>query len=743
MPLIKKIIAPIFFLFILNFSLSANNSEANSKCKITIDSLQSVMSIDNFVYLLEDTDNRFSLENIQSPEFENLFQFRNSFPEKLKVKTVYWGKIDLHSETYAKIALFVNLGRHIDFFFYEDSVLIKTFHTGLYQNIDDNDEIIPLTNTIGLEIQPHKNSTVYFKFFTERIRTIQPEIYNIEYILSSNLDSKTRRLAIEGILLGTVLLMFFISFMVYLFSKERLFLFYALYLFAISLSFAQNLIEEFVLRNNIILISDISGYLHIFFYIIFMQAFVNMKNLLPVWNKFLNGLKYFWLLAILYLFIQEIIFDNAYLYFETRKIYTLIASLIFFFLTIRLILVPKNIYAKFLGFGSLFLDLGWMLGFILERMNLADDMQIARFGIVVELIIFSIALAYKIYDTNRQKVKAKLMIIRQLEDKNLIQEQTKSELEKTVKERTKELQKTNLTLEQINEEIKSQRDDILKKAEMLSIQNEEIQSQKIEITIQRDLVEEHNKEIEESIHYAERIQHAILPPLEYINEIFPQNFVIYLPKDIIGGDFYYARKINDTIIFAVADCTGHGVPGALMSMMSIAFLNEIVFRRTITKPSNVLNELKNRIKKSLRQTGKLYETKEGIDMSFFALDTSTLKLQYAGANNSAYLVRDNELIELKADKVPVGIHYKELASFTNHEMKVKKGDVFYLMSDGFQDQIGGENKKRLMRKPLLEIIHEISQHSLPVQKKLLENKLDDWKGENKQTDDILMIGLKI
>lgn len=264
-----------------------------------------------------------------------------------------------------------------------------------------------------------------------------------------------------------------------------------------------------------------------------------------------------------------------------------------------------------------------------------------------------------------------------------------------------------------------------------------------EIERQRSEIELKNKNITDSIMYASRIQTAILPPQEMIEEVLPEHFILFKPRDIVSGDYYWmTQKDNETVVVA-ADCTGHGVPGAFMSMLGIAFLNEIVNKADKLVASEILNDLREHVKRSLRQTGKKDEAKDGMDISLCIVNKEKTELQFAGAYNPLYLMRNGELIQLKGDRMPIGIYYKEKESFTNHIIELKSGDLIYLFSDGYLDQFGGKDGKKFLVKQFQDLIVEIHQKPLNVQKQIMEDTLNNWMNGQEQIDDILVIGFKI
>ncbi len=282
---------------------------------------------------------------------------------------------------------------------------------------------------------------------------------------------------------------------------------------------------------------------------------------------------------------------------------------------------------------------------------------------------------------------------------------------------------------------------------ILQKQNSEIERQKLEIEEQRDLADKQRRRITDSIQYARRIQQAVLPPLDAISEHFPDFFVFYRPKDIVSGDFYWVTQKDNLLIIAAADCTGHGVPGAFMSMLGVAYLNEIVNKIAINKhisslsPDVILNQLRDMVITSLHQTGNPEEPKDGMDISLCIIDFEHKKLQFSGANNPLYLIRKGELIVYKGDKMPVSYHQKKDISFTSHEVRLEPDDRLYLFSDGFIDQFGGKDGLKFLAKPFRELLLKIHTQPMQRQQELLEKTLDDWRGDYPQLDDVLLIGL--
>jgi serine phosphatase RsbU (regulator of sigma subunit) len=256
------------------------------------------------------------------------------------------------------------------------------------------------------------------------------------------------------------------------------------------------------------------------------------------------------------------------------------------------------------------------------------------------------------------------------------------------------------------------------------------------------LIEKQRKELNHSIRYASYIQKALLPSQKEIDRYFSQNLVFYLPKNIVSGDFYWFYRLKDKIVFSAADCTGHGVPGAFMSVLGISVLNQIVLSNKNISAGGILDLLREYVMKSLHQTGTMGEQKDGMDIALGIIDFTTNQLQFAGAYNPLYLIRNGELIKYKGDRMPIGIHPIEEKPFENHNISLENGDMIYMFSDGFVDQFGGEKGKKFKHKAFRELLINASKLPINDQKALIIQTFIKWKGKRDQVDDILIIGIR-
>ncbi|MDF1672943.1 MAG: tetratricopeptide repeat protein [Vicingaceae bacterium] len=265
-----------------------------------------------------------------------------------------------------------------------------------------------------------------------------------------------------------------------------------------------------------------------------------------------------------------------------------------------------------------------------------------------------------------------------------------------------------------------------------------IEKQKVEVEDSKKQLEQKNKEITDSIQYAKRIQSAILPSDKLVKEYLQNSFILYKPKDIVAGDFYWMESVGNKILFAAADCTGHGVPGAMVSVVCNNGLNRSVREYGLTDPGKILDKTREIVVNEFKKSEE--DVKDGMDIALCSLEGSTL--QYAGANNPLWIIRNGELLETKADKQPIG-QFDSQVFYTSHTIELQKGDSVYLFSDGYIDQFGGEKGKKFKSKPFKNLLLSIADRDMEEQRTLIDNAFTQWKGDIEQVDDVCVIGFKI
>ncbi len=343
-----------------------------------------------------------------------------------------------------------------------------------------------------------------------------------------------------------------------------------------------------------------------------------------------------------------------------------------------------------------------------------------RWWFISIMFILLVAIVYIIIKLREKALKAK-----------------NEELERLVRERTKEIEKQKEAIEAKNFELEQQQEEII-------VQRDEIAKQRDIAEKHRDALAKQQEEIMDSIYYAKRIQAAILPPNNYLKSFLSEFFILYMPRDIVSGDFYWIKKIGDEIVVVAADCTGHGVPGAFMSMLGSALLDEIILRKTKELTTGeILDALRDGIVNALHQTGKVEEAKDGMDMALYIINPKKHSLQFSGAFNPLYIIRGEEIIELKADRKPIGIFETVETSFSTHNFTPQKGDIIYSFSDGYASQFGGPNGKKFRLSRFKKLFLTIKDRSMQEQNVILQKTLKNWMGvKYEQVDDILVIGVK-
>ena len=273
-------------------------------------------------------------------------------------------------------------------------------------------------------------------------------------------------------------------------------------------------------------------------------------------------------------------------------------------------------------------------------------------------------------------------------------------------------------------------------------EKEIFQLRNVELKAAYDEIHQINLEITTSINYASRIQAALLPQKETLKKTLSDHFILFLPRDVVSGDFYWAARVDNKIVFCAADCTGHGVPGAFMSTLGITLLDEIVHTQKVLKANEILNKLRQNVIEALKQTGKEDEQKEGIDIALCVYDPEINRLEFAGAYLPLYLIRYGKLEEYPGNKIPISYVEEIQQSYQSRLITIQEGDILYLFSDGYADQFGGPNGKKFKYGTLKQYLTDIHRYPMEEQKKLLEENFHLWKGKREQIDDVILMGVK-
>jgi serine phosphatase RsbU (regulator of sigma subunit) len=280
-------------------------------------------------------------------------------------------------------------------------------------------------------------------------------------------------------------------------------------------------------------------------------------------------------------------------------------------------------------------------------------------------------------------------------------------------------------------------------AGMLYKQNKQKQLTNIQLKEQNHIIAEKKQEIDNSIQYAKGIQLAILPNVQELNVQFPQSFVYYKPKDVVSGDFYWFSKVDKDFYCIAADCTGHGVPGALMSIIGMDKIVQAIFEKKISVPGEILSFLNKQIKQVLKQHSDASKQMDGMDLALLKFNESLTEVEFSGANRPLFIIRDKVIIEYKADKMAIAGFTSNEQQFTTTKIALHKNDSLFIFTDGYADQFGGDTGKKFMSKNLKELLLSISELSSKEQEEKIANAFVNWKKSYEQVDDVLIIGIKI
>lgn len=494
-----------------------------------------------------------------------------------------------------------------------------------------------------------------------------------------------------------------VHFMIYMFEPSRKFnLYHSIFVFCLSLLFLLPVINRVV--ESPLTSMRMNHYSDVLIPVFFFSVITLLYSL---FQKKLNKFYYIALGCFVLALITKYVFNSWYGLFYTSLFFMMyIGSIIISIKAIR-----RNFRgARIVGVGVLSVTLFMILAISSLAVLKEDGLIVAIVAVLLSVlsipISMSIYLAYDFAGANKT-LQQQIVQIEDLSEKALRDEKEKKEI----------LENQNRVLE------------------------EQVKERTAEIREQKEIIEEKNKDITDSINYAKRIQEAILASKEIKYRIFPNAFVLFKPKDIVSGDFYWFAGKGDRRLIAACDCTGHGVPGALMSMIGNNLLNQIVNERGIVSAADVLENLHTEVRKTLKQDENNH-TRDGMDVALLSFMSDT-EFEYAGAQRPLWLVRKGELLETKGTKISVGgQRFDDSLSFVNHHVKAGPGDHVYIFSDGYADQFNREDKKLMTRK-FKEVLLSIQHLDMPGQEKYLSDFIENWKGDMEQTDDILVIGIRI
>jgi len=579
---------------------------------------------------------------------------------------------------------------------------------------------------VRLELPPHFNQVVFFEL--TNVYQFKPTAYTVAF---HNEHIKSRNW-VQAFFHGAIWVLIFYNLIIFIGAKDITYLYYSLYMLTASgyYFFSGGLIQELFFPE--------SPYYGIYFwlltttspmfFVLFMRRFVDTPRLLPKWDKILRWHPIYRI----FVFLVLTILVAQYVTPATRSNVAIMAILldaVFISTTLVLLIRTRDKLAYFFVGATRIL----VLGIVLNQVSMFITPKLAnyfgQFGIIAEVILFSVGLSHRIKIIEKEKQEAQKALIQQLEKNKHLQEKTNAELEKRVKNRTAKLQETNEELNQINEEL------------IVTIET---------VNVQNTVIRKKNEDITAGINYAQRIQQAVFPDIKKIQAVFPESFIFFKPRDIVSGDFYYFSEKANKVFLIGADSTGHGVPGAFMSMIGHSFFNQIIHIQNITSPNLILEYMRTAIRVALKQdqTG----SRDGMEVSVCVLHRDSTKngfekLEFSGAGQPLYYFRElsDEVQIFHGDRIFIGgTVIKKENNFIKHTAQLQRGFTFYIFSDGYADQFGGKKGRKFMKKRFRELLTRIHTQPLAKQYQILGNELNQWQGKtHDQVDDILVIGIRI
>lgn len=685
--------------------------------------------------ILEDPDHIITFEDIKEGRFNDKFFYHSDPTQKLKPFSTYWGKITLNNQAHkdAEWILYPGYKEYIDVYIEQEDGTYELKRAGFFEDLINKDLKKGRDGKVSLFLKYKESKNIYVR--VQNISGFRPN-FRIRLTTPLQFHEKIeQRNYIQGIFQGLMGILFLYNFLIFILNRDRAYLYYALYLLFSMLYFFSytGFMRELVLQEGIMVWQSIwivAIACSPAFYILFMRDFLDTPNLLPKWDK---TFKIAPIVMVTSLALQLIYF---FISFKVKQvtdiaIYQTLLSYVFMLLCMIRVAATRKPLAYYFLIGSSALWIGIISGTITvltsDEQN-SDFVRWSQAGLAAEALLFSLGLGYRMRKNEQEKRKAQGELIDQLKENEKLQTKVTRELEQKVKERTSEI-------EQQKEELAAQRDNIEVAYKEISNQNK--------------LIAKKNQDITASITYAKRIQEAILPSVDKIKESFLDAFVLFKPRDIVSGDFYWFTEMENGSssyqIMAVVDCTGHGVPGAIMSMIGNDLLTEAVKLQKFTQPQYILDYMSTHIKERL-QKDQDNVVSDGMDMALCIVDNQNSVLEFAGAKNPLIYIQDGKLHEIKGDKHPIGGYKNKVNSgFSRHQipLKSKNQNTFYIFSDGYQDQFGGRENRKFMKKQLKKLLLDIHEKPMSEQQKILDRTLQDWMIGHKQLDDILLIGFRV
>jgi serine phosphatase RsbU (regulator of sigma subunit) len=702
----------IIILFILAQSLVAQ------KPVILSDFVQQETISDLELYYLDDPDCNTQPAELFSGMMDNSFRpvkFIDTNPALLESRpgSCVWFRFYFQNKSTRQFSFYLQPDpKHLSEF--SEFRLYQEFENGVITIRKSGNTIIPKNKDVNISgsddlrlfLPPGVSDTLYLRVSLSKESVLSKLTFTVSTQNSVLHKDRSKRL-VFGIFVGIMLIMVLYHIPLFVKGRENSYLYYILYILAFLFFFVnkEGYIYEFTPRFTSAPIPIFLLEIFLLFFLLFGRAYLDTRNTLQSWDTILLLAVWFTvgglIISFMILLLQGLgVHVPVFIQLGALAI-DIVSAIGSLFLAIvpAMILTRENFQpARYFLFANLFLILGIAVNYALKEYALGKHSL--ELGVTLQILTFSIGLSERINLLKKSKELAQRRIIDQLRENAALKDKVNRELEEKVQERTFEIQE------------------------------------------QKEHIEKQNKEIKYSFDYAKKIQNTVLPGNDVFENLFAEHFIFFKPRDIVSGDFYWISHSDHWIVLTAADCTGHGVPGSLMSMLGITMLHEIVNEKNVKHSEEVLNQLRLSIARTLKQEGRIGEQKDGIDMALLIYDTTTRKLEFSGANNPLYIVRNGEMLEYRGNNMPVAF-YDKMTDFTRYTIEMKQGDRIYMFTDGFPDQFGGPQGKKFKYRPFKDLLLEVHERPMEEQQRILSLIFDEWKGDLSQIDDVLVIGLRL
>ena len=685
--------------------------------KIPFDEIVSGINIEHYLEVYKGNNNTpLQLETANTKDFVSFHW--DSIPDG---KSLTWIRlqIDNTSKYDQELVIGNNQFDYIEFYEKSDEQVEYTVKlSGMLCDHNLMEIVLGANSWISFKLPSNKISTYYMR--VSNLKKVNYQYSKLPFSLYEKIDFESyqkKQTIFNYFFWGAMFIITFYNLILFFQLRNRIYLYYVfnnfiILLFVLSQSglISSLFFENSCYHEQILLVV---GNIAFIFYMLFCKEFLDLKTVNPKLNSIISKLLLAWPTPLIL-----ILFNQSEIAVSIGGIVAIWAYTMIMVVSYRLI-KKGDVGAKFFFTANIF----YYVGIIISILQIAKVLpyqflglaavNYVQLGTLLQVSLFSLTVGFRIIKMQKEIV-----------EKHLEQERIKTEEE----------QKRRILIEEQNAQLEQK---VSIRTLELAERNEELKLQSEILVRQKSLLEEKQKEIIDSITYAKRIQYTLLAHTSLLEKHLPEFFILFKPKDIVSGDFYWATKVGNKFYLAVFDCTGHGVPGAFMSLLSIGFLSEAINEKDILDPNKVLDYVRTRIESSVSQDGG----KDGMDGTLICITENSNLITYASAYNKPILVSHSNYKDLPADKMPIG-KGERAQSFTPFSIEVQKGDRLYLYTDGYADQFGGPKGKKFKYRQLNQLLLSTYTKSFTEQKQELYHTFNNWKNNEEQVDDICLIGLK-